>query len=185
MNARLLPMTSRTAPPRGGRSGRGAALAAALLLAASPLAVLAHGGELELSVSPDTIAAGDEITVSGEGFAADAPLEIHLTGPNGDAHFEDVTTDGEGAFQESVRIPGDVTPGNYLVRAEGAEREASAELTVGAMAGMPPAAEEALPERERPDAWRAVAVVLFLAIGGAGLALARRVRPEVLARPAS
>lgn len=185
MNARSFLRALRMPAPRSGRSGRWSAPTVALLLSASPLAVLAHGGELELSVSPDTIAAGDEISVSGEGFLADAPLEIHLTGPNGDAHFEDVTTDGEGAFQESVRIPGDITPGNYLVRAEGAEREASAELTVGAMAGMPQTAADAVPERERPDGWRAVALAIFLGIGIAGLALARRVQPDVSALPTS
>ena len=183
MNARSFLRALRMPAPRPLLVSGRPALAAALLLAASPLPVLAHGGELELNVSPNTIAAGDEITVSGEGFVAGTPLELHLTGPNGDAHFEDVATDDEGTFQEAVRIPGDITPGNYLVRAEGADREASAELTVGAMAEMSQPAGDAVPERERPTVWQAVALAIFLGIGIAGLALARRVRPEVPALP--
>lgn len=153
-------------------------LAATLLVLVS-LSALAHGGELELTVTPADIAAGEEVTVSGEGFAASAPLELHLTGPNGDAHFDDATTDQEGAFTQVVQIPGDVVPGVYLLRAEGAEQEASAELTVGAMAGMTAPASEAAAERGRPVVWQTVAVVLFLALGIAGLALARPTRGAV------
>jgi hypothetical protein len=185
MNAQSLLGAVRMAVQWAGRSGQRAALAAVLFLAASPVAVFGHGGELELSVAPDTIAAGDEVTVSGEGFVAATPLELYLTGPNGDAHFENVTADGEGAFTRAVRIPGDITPGIYLVRAAGAGREASAELTVGAMAGMPQATQRVLPGRERPNAWRTVALVLFLGLGIAGLALARPGRFDVSVRPSA
>ena len=185
MKARTLLVAIGLMVQRMARSGRWAVLAAGFLMAALPQVVIGHGGELELSVSPDTIAAGEEVAVSGEGFVAGSRLELHLTGPNGDAHFGDVTADDEGAFREALRIPGDITPGIYLVRAEGVDREASAELTVGAMAGMPQAAPEALPERERANAWRAVALVLFLGLGIAGVALTRPGRPEVSTGPST
>jgi hypothetical protein len=159
-----------------GIPGRWLPLVAALLLALAPLPGLAHGGGLELSLSPTDIAAGDEVTVTGEGFAANAPLELHLTGPNGDAHFEDVTADEEGEFTQRVRIPGDTIPGLYLIRAAGAEQEASAELTVGAMAGMAEATEDGAPERDRSAVWKVIAVVL---LGGLGLVLARPGRTVV------
>ena len=154
-------------------------------LALVPWSGLAHGGALELSLSPTEIAAGDEVTISGEGFAANAALELHLTGPNGDAHFEDVTTNDEGGFTQIVRIPGDVVPGLYLIRAAGADLEATAELTVGAMAGMTESTTANLPERDRSVAWRAIAIVLFLGLGAVGLwfALARPPRRAPLAQP--
>lgn len=165
--------------------GRGFAMAVAALLALAPLQSRGHGGELELTVSPSEVAAGDEVIVSGEGFTANAPLEIHLTGPNGDAHFENATADDEGAFSRPVRIAGDVVPGLYLIRAEGAEQEASAELTVGAMTGMTAATADAFPERDRPLAWQAIAVALFLGVGAVGLLLARSARVGPRTRPAS
>lgn len=175
----------RTAANRVSIVGRGFALAAAMLLALAPLPTRGHEGGLELSISPAEIAAGEEVTVSGEGFAANAPLELHLTGPKGDAHFGDVMADEEGAFTRPVQIPGDVVPGLYLIRAEGADQEASAELTVGAMVGMAAATEDVIPERDRSVAWQAIAIVLFLGLGVVGLALARPARPALLARPSA
>lgn len=160
--------------------GRWLSLTAALLLTLAPLAGLAHGGGLELSLSPTNVAAGNHVTVAGEGFPAHAQLELHLTGPNGDAHFGAAKTDGEGDFTERVQIPGDVTPGLYLIGTSGAQ-EASAELTVGAMPGMGQEVQAAAPERQRSGAWRAIVVVLLLGIGALGFVLtrpSRRVRPQ-------
>ena len=174
MNAPWSQVCSWIVTTRVSLAASGAGLATVLLLlAATPFAAYGHGEGLELSVSPDTAAAGGTVTIGGEGFAANTPLEVHLTGPNGDAHFEDVTADNEGAFQDVVRIPGEITPGIYLVRAEGAGQEASAELTVGAMAGMAEATGTAVPERDRSNAWRAVTLALLLGVGIAGLVLAR------------
>lgn len=163
----------RIAAKRTSLSGRRLALVTAVLLALAPVAGLGHGGELELSVSPSNIAAGDEVTISGEGFAASAALELHLTGPNGDAHFGDVTANNEGEFTQPVRIPGDVVPGLYLLRAESAAQEASAEVTVGAMAGMAETISDGASERDRSVAWQSVALVLFLGLGALGFALVR------------
>ena len=159
--------------------GRWLSLTAALLLTLAPLAVLAHGGGLELNLSSTNVAAGNRVTVSGEGFPANAQLELHLTGPNGDAHFGAAKTDGEGDFTEQVQIPGDMVPGLYLIRTSGAQ-EASAELTVGAMPGMGQEVA-AVPQRQRSGAWRAIVVVLLLGIGALGFVLtrpSRRVRPQ-------
>lgn len=172
----------RTVTQGAASAGRGVALVAALLLALGPLATRGHEGGLELVVSPAEIAAGDEVTVTGEGFAANTGLELRLTGPNGDAPLGYATADGAGAFTQPVRILGDVIPGLYLVRAEGTDEEASAEVTVGAMAGMAAEAEAIAPERDRSAAWRAIAVVLFLGLGVVGLALARPARAGFLAR---
>lgn len=152
-----------------------ATLVLMVLLASAPLTALGHGGERELRVTPSTVAAGDEVTVSGEGFAPDDSLELHITGPNGDAHFGDVQPDAEGAFTARVRIPGDVVPGVYLLRGEGGNQEATATLTVGAMAGMTAAPPELTPARDRSTAWRTAALAVFLALGLGGVALARSV----------
>lgn len=174
MNASTSRRASRSDSRRPGLRARWAALAVfSLLLAAAPFDGYGHGGALELSVSPDTIAAGEEATLAGEGFAADALLEVHLTGPNGDAHFENVTANDEGAFTQAVRIPATVVPGIYLLRVEGDDREASAELTIGAMAGMTETTGTLSPERERSNAWRAVALVLLLGVGSVGVIVAR------------
>ena len=186
MNAPAPRAVSRIATTRVSLSARWTALAAvSLLFAVTPFAAYGHGGALELSLAPDTVAAGQEINLSGEGFAADATLEVHLTGPNGDAHFDNVTADDEGAFTQAVQVPGTMTPGIYLVRVAGDDREASAELTIGAMAGMGQASPMALPERERPNSWRAVALALFFGAGIVGFALARPGRPGGLARVSS
>lgn len=182
MIARSLVMTCRLTP-RGRLSGRQVALLMAVLLALTPASGLAHGGELELSVSPSDIAAGEEVTVEGEGFAANATLELRLTGPNGDAPLGDATANDEGEFTQTVRIPGDVVPGLYLTRAETPDQEASAELTVGAMAGMPEPITDGAPERDRSMIWQTVAVVLFLGLGVLGFALMRAADRRLLARP--
>lgn len=163
--------------------GRRFALVSAVLLALAPATGLGHGGGLELNVSPANIAAGDEVTVSGEGFAPSATLELHLTGPNGDAHFGDVTATEEGEIIYSVRIPGDVVPGLYLLRAESAAQEASAELTVGAMAGMAGAISDGPSERDRSMAWQSVALVLFLGLGALGFALVGSTSRGSVTRP--
>ena len=182
MITRLLFIVGQIACRQAGISRRWAAFSVAVVLALTPLHGLAHGGALELSVSPANIAAGDEVTISGEGFAANASLALHLTGPNGDAHFSDVVTDDEGEFTQPVRIPGSIVPGLYLIRAENADQEAAAEVTIGAMAGMTEPSDDRMPARARTAAWQASALGLFLALGIAGLALARPRRRGALTR---
>jgi hypothetical protein len=181
MIARSPRVTWRSTPRRSVLE-RGLGQVVALLLALTPASGLVHGGALELSLSPDDIAASDAVTVSGEGFAANAALELHLTGPNGDAHLGGVTADEDGEFTQEVRIPGEVVPGLYLIRATGGGKEASAELTVGAMAGMGDPMREGLPERERSGAWQAVAVALFLGVAALGLALPQGMRRGSIVR---
>lgn len=173
MMAQSFVMMCRIAAGQAGLWGRWLALVSAVLLALAPAASLGHGGELELSVSSSIIAAGDEVTVSGEGFAPGATLELHLTGPNGDAHFGDVKAADEGKFIHSVRIPGDVVPGFYLLRAESSAQEAFAEVTVGAMAGMTETISDGASERDRSIAWRSVTFLLFLGLGALGFVLVR------------
>lgn len=181
----VLFISCRSAADRAATVARGFALAASVLLVLAPLPSRGHEGGLELTVSPTEVAAGDEVTVSGEGFTANAQLEFHLTGPNGDAHFEKATADEEGAFTRPVQIPGDVVPGLYLIRAEGADQEASTELTVGAMAGMAATTTDVLPERDRALIWRTIAVVLFLGVGVVGIVLVRPTRPGIRAWPSA
>lgn len=173
MNARSRTRLSRRADGR--RSSWAAAwlVVAAVILALAPLPGLGHGGALELRVAPAELAAGDEMTVTGEGFTANGAIELHLTGPRGDSHFGTVTANDEGEFSQVAQIPGEVLPGIYLIRAVGAGLEASAEVTVGAMAGMSPASANAVAERERSLAWRIVAVALFLGLGAVGFWLTR------------
>lgn len=148
-----------------------AAVAMTIWTHAAPPWAAAHGGASELEISEDQIAAGEELAVSGEGFTAGAAVALRLTGPGGDADLGSAVADDEGAFEQTVEIPGTVVPGTYLVRAEG-DREATTELTVGAMAGM---AAEAAPEpvRVRSVGWQAAALLLAGGIAVAGLALAR------------
>lgn len=147
-------------------------LLALIFFAIAPAIGSAHEGGLELTVSPTDIAAGDIVTVSGEGFTASVAMEIHLSGPNGDAHFGDVMVDAEGNFVQKVTIPSNVLPGLYLIRATG-DREASAELSVGAMAGMAVSADELAAERSRSAAWKIVALVAFLGVAGFGTKISR------------
>lgn len=149
-----------------------AAATVALLLVLTAITTLAHGGGLELTISSSDIAAGDTISVSGEGFSPGAAVALHLTGPNGDAKLGDVQTNDAGDFTQTVTIPGTVVPGLYLVRAQG-DREASAELSVGAMAGMTEPASTAAAERDRTSTWKIIAVVVLLGVAGLGAAIAR------------
>lgn len=146
--------------------------AVVLLLVLAPATAWAHGSGLELTISPSDIAAGDTISVSGEGFLPGATVGLHLTGPNGDAHLGNVQTDDEGNFEQTVTIPGTVIPGLYLVRAQG-DREASTELSVGAMAGMTASTTEASAEHDRSALWKIIAVVVLLGVAGLGAAITR------------
>ncbi len=153
------------------------------ILISLPAPTRAHEGGLEITISPPEIAAGDEITVSGEGFPPNQPIELHLTGPNGDAHLANVAADDDGAFTQQIVVPGTIVPGLYLIRAEGGQ-EATAELSVGAMPGMQAAAGETLPERERSPIWKAGAVIVLVVLGGMGLALAQSQGYSSVPRPA-
>jgi len=158
-------------------------LAMTSVLAMTPLGARADGVGLELTITPTDVAAGDEVSVSGEGFAADSAIELFLTGPGGDAELGQVTADGEGDFSQTVTIPGTATPGLYVIRAVGNE-EGSASISIGAMANMPVETEAPSAPRDRSVGWQVGAVVVLAVVGLLGLTVAWRVPRHVDTAPA-
>lgn len=158
----------------GGASGQRRWLRlAAVVLAAAALALglaasaRGHEGGIELTVSQGNLAAGKQVTVSGEGFSPNASIALRLTGAGGDAELGTASTDAEGDFSQQVTIPGDMVPGIYLIRTEGDE-EASAELTVGAMPGMAVDTTAPAAERDRSAAAKAALVAAMVAVAALG-----------------
>jgi len=139
-----------------------AALLVMLLVSQAVLAQYQPGGSLALS--PSTVAAGGQVTVSGTGFAPAS--QVQLTIDPDPSHLATVTTDAEGAFSAEVTIPTSLS-GEYTVVATGTDPAGSvlvlsATLTV--------TASEAPPTTTSPaDTSPSGSDPIVLAIAGAGI----------------
>lgn len=160
----------------GAAGRRGPALTGWVIAAGLWIVVIAtaqaHGGALELTVSRSELAAGQQLTVTGEGFPPNATTVLNLTGPGGDADLGTVTTSQSGDFTQSLTIPGVMVPGLYLIRTEGAA-EASVEISLSAMAGMTTGTEPAAGERDRSTTFKIALTALFGLVAAAGAWLVR------------
>ncbi len=83
-------------------------------------------------VSPDSVLPGEEIDVTGDGYAPNSPVVVEVRDEAGNviATVETVT-DAEGGFNVKVVVPANTPAGNYQVNAkDGQGNEDSAPLTV-------------------------------------------------------
>ena len=166
------------------RLSRWAALPAAglLLLAVAP-AALAHG-QVSVVVTPSTVTAGDQVTLSVTGVEPDLERVIVLVGQGIVVQFPTVRTDATGSFTDTVMIPSRLPGGTYRFEAIGDET-LTGDLAVMAAAGGIAAeapADLSVPSSRTRSGLETALVVLFalLAVGvGAVLALgAERLRGE-------
>ncbi|MBI4498060.1 MAG: hypothetical protein HY689_09200 [Chloroflexi bacterium] len=153
-------------------------------LAVSARLSLAHGESVV--VQPETPLPGDVITVKGAGLGANRTVELHLIGPGGvDIDFNPAKTDAEGGFTVELRLPTNLAPGAYQLRAVG-EEIATADLRVLAPGGTgsPAPAAVVMPVRERSLGETIGLVALFGVLAGLGLFLARTVRGPAVSHEA-
>lgn len=171
-----------------------------LLLGAASIPVFAHGTSLK--VDKASAAPGEVMTLKGEGISENGEIKLTLTGIK-DYALGTAQGNEHGQFEKQITLPGDITPGNYTLLAEG-KNKASAKLRIVAatpgtgstQSELPPASadhpsgmpgmemEHAQPgpmEVQRPSGatelvlrWGIVVVFLM-----AGLALRGRGRREV------
>ncbi|GAB3842483.1 ExeM/NucH family extracellular endonuclease [Nesterenkonia populi] len=99
-----------------------------------------------VSLSPDTAAAGDSITVTAEGFGADEELLIVFN-----PALSEASTDESGTAEAQITIPEEVAPGTYTVEVTGQESgiTGSAELTVTEASPAPTGASDSGPQAEQ------------------------------------
>ena len=126
---------------------RGALLAAVVLLAIGAVIVLATGtaeahGNPEVSVEPNPVALGGDVTIEGEGFEEAAEVSLMLEGAPGEIPLGSATTDAEGTFSLTVTLPAAAAAGSYRIRALGPDDVAVADVRIQqAEGGTTPAPE--------------------------------------------
>lgn len=152
-------------------------------LAIAALAILGAGlaladGSKNVAVKPLTPKAGEVIIVKGGLLGPNAEVEVRVVGPGVDVDLGEVKTDAEGDFTEEFRLPADLPPGTYQVKANGPQ-SAVTQITVlaaGSAAQSPMAPAPAEPLRERPLAQTVGLVAVFGVLAGLGLFLALTAR---------
>ena len=89
----------------------------------------------EISLDPAEAAPGDEVTVTGSGFAPEEKIALRL----GDADAVQATSDADGGLAASVTVPKGASDGTYPVIALGdvSQVEATADLAVRAPSAHP------------------------------------------------
>lgn len=98
-----------------------AILLGALVVAAWPAAVSAHGGAEGISVDPASLTAGDTVLIAGSGLEPDGERVLVLRGEDVVVSLGSATTDGEGMLAAEVTVPAHLPSGSYQVQAIGDE----------------------------------------------------------------
>ena len=157
------------------------------LLAFFPVAALAHEGT-EVTVKGDVRPDGP-IEIEGEGFEPNDIVRIELRRDGVEpVELGRIPADGEGAFTETLHVPGTVTPGLYQLAADG-EESATFELTVlGPEEGSERAASESSAEpvsNDRPagETIGLAIVTAVIAVAAGGLLWFSRTRARSLGAP--
>lgn len=103
-----------------------------LIIPARSVAVLfeaADIAEAELEVAPETVEAGQEVTVTGSGFVPGETVAVTL---DDSTLLGEVTANADGEFSEGLLVPAATEAGEYTVTATGTDsgRTATADLEV-------------------------------------------------------
>lgn len=148
-----------------------------LLVTIALLAIGAPGaladGARGVVVKPLTAKPGDTITVKGDQLGAGSTVEVRVIGAGTDIDLGEVKADAEGDFSAEFRLPADLPPGTYTVKATGTESATTQLTIVGGAAENPAAPMAEMPVRSRPLGEAFGLVALFGALAGAGLFFAR------------
>lgn len=120
----------------------------------------AHGAP-EITVTPDTVAPGGNITVTGDQMGANEEFKITLEGLKFSADLGDAKSDADEKFKVQFTIPAAALEGVYQVKAAGEDGDTvTAELTITAKPTsngepteqqMPSAEEDPTPRRRTPN----------------------------------
>lgn len=159
------------------------------LLCGAWMATPADAAPAMLQVTPNSVAAGGSVEVSGTCEAGTTGFAIsHAFLHDASHEFAGVgaapfSTDSAGKFAVTAQIPSDTSPGSYTVtgRCGGGNMGVSATLTVTAASGPPVAVPagsggQAAPSQSRtPWILAGIGAVLLL-VGGTGLARRRTAR---------
>lgn len=140
----------------------------------------ADGGK-GVAVSPLIPKSGDTITVKGDQLGGNSSVEVRVVGSGVDFDLGEVKADGAGDFTAQFRLPADLNPGSYQVRAAGTETATTQITVVGGSAENAASPMAEIPVRSRPFGQALVLIVFFVALAGLGLFLAGTAREP--ARP--
>lgn len=99
----------------------------------------AHGTSLK--VDKASAAAGEVITLKGEGITVNGEIRLSLTGLQ-DYNLGTAKGDEHGTFQQQITLPADVKRGDYLIVAEGEKRATAKLKIVAGQPGLPPATQQ-------------------------------------------
>ncbi len=142
---------------------------------------LADGGN-GVVVSPLIPKAGDTITVTGAQLGGNSSVEVRVIGSGVDLDLGETKADTAGAFTAVFRLPVDLKPGSYQVRATGADSATTQITVVGGSTESPVTPMAEMPVRSRPFGQAILLVTIFGVLAGLGLFFARGAR-EAIASP--
>lgn len=140
-------------------------------------------GTTGVSVQPLTPKPGEVITVKGDLLGENSRVEVRLIGAGVDLDLGEVQADGEGDFTAQFRVPDDLKPGNYQVKAIGAKTATTAITVVGGASAESASMEQPAPVlrvRSLPESVGLIA--LFGALAGLGIFFARTTQQHPSAR---
>lgn len=93
-----------------------------MLLFGGVAAAQTYSTETQLTIEPTTVAAGDEVTVSGGGFAAGTTVSIVLVVDGTETELGTTEADADGNIEATVTIPDDFAgDGTIIARGQGAD----------------------------------------------------------------
>lgn len=87
-----------------------------LLIAATPCAAFAHGGEVRIELNVTQASPGATIDLRGSGFEPGDTATIMLVSTERQQLLGSATTDDHGDLAQAVLLPMDLTNGAYEVR---------------------------------------------------------------------
>ena len=147
------------------------------LLALTPGLAVADGEVKGVTVSPLTAKPDQVITVDGELLGSNSEVEVLLIGSGETVDLGEVKADEEGDFSREFRLPPDLQPGSYQIKATG-EESAATQITVsGGPAGTETGGGEEMGAEpvieSRPLGQAILLVGIFGAVAATGLFFAR------------
>ena len=108
-------------------------LLALMMLALAP-GLAAADGVKGVTVSPLSPRPDEPITVNGELLGSNSEVEVLVIGNGETVDLGEVKADAEGDFTQEFRLPADLQPGNYQVKATG-EESATTQISISGAPG--------------------------------------------------
>ncbi|HLZ08645.1 MAG TPA: hypothetical protein VKT80_08665 [Chloroflexota bacterium] len=118
----------------------------------SPFLAVVVRADAQVTVVPDHVIPGQNVTVNGNGWAPNDQILVSFSDPAGTVFpLGVISADANGAFQKVVNVPAFVLPGTYQIDGNGQGGSVSVTLTVMAPTAVPaPATPTAIPLTSEP-----------------------------------